>query len=674
MKEGKETKKKNNSRKLFSMDKLGTKIGVSTAVLTGACMLAVSFVAIILLSSSTDYILEETMTETAEIAAERVEKELESYMNIARELGCVARLSNAEYTVDDKMEIVLQRAADYNLVSGSIIGADGIDISSGADFNGTDTFDRAFHGEYWIAEPLIENGTAHVIVSAPLWQGGIPNTEVVGVVYLIAQENMINDIVTSIEVSRNGGAYILDKNGITIAHKNMENVLNRECTAEDAKTDKQLEDLAVIEGKMVQGEQGFGTYTYGGVKKFIAYAPIGGTNGWSLAVNAPTSDFMGFTKIAVIIVMVLLAVGVLLAIFVAVKLARGIAKPIEECSRRLEILAKGDLTTEVQVFDSKDETGKLSYATSIIVESLGIIIEDIKYLLGEMANGNFNIKTRAEDLYIGDFKAIILSLRDINTSLSSTLKDISNSSNNVALGSEQMAQSAVSLAEGATDQAAAVQQLQAAVDTTAGDVDKTLDISKETSSKMSEIGRMAEESQQKMDELTKAMNGISESSSEIGKIIATIEEIAEQTNLLSLNASIEAARAGETGRGFAVVAGEIGKLAAQCGEAVNNTRTLIEGSLVQIDRGNTITQETAEALLAVNKRVEEAVELVEASREAAQSQSDAIQQIDMGITQINTVVQSNSATAEETSATSEELSAQASALNEMVGKFTLKEV
>ena len=57
---------------------------------------------------------------------------------------------------------------------------------------------------------------------------------------------------------------------------------------------------------MINGESGFGTYFYGGSNKLLAFAPIEGTDGWSIAINAPLSDFMGMTYIAILIVIIIL--------------------------------------------------------------------------------------------------------------------------------------------------------------------------------------------------------------------------------------------------------------------------------------------------------------------------------------------------------------------------------
>lgn len=134
---------------------------------------------------------------------------------------------------------------------------------------------------------MVEIGELSIMISAPIWEGGVPGSKIWGVVYFVPAETFLNDIVAGIQVSPHGSAYILNKEGYTIAHQNIDNVKNRENTQVNAKTDKKLSQLAALEKSMTQGGSGFGQYEYGGVRKFLAFSPIDGTDGWSLGVNAP---------------------------------------------------------------------------------------------------------------------------------------------------------------------------------------------------------------------------------------------------------------------------------------------------------------------------------------------------------------------------------------------------
>lgn len=655
------------------MKTIRKQIQISMILLVAISLAIIGVVSIYLNYSSTLDTLEDTMGQAASIAAQRVEQELLAYKNVAIDTGMVARLSSETSSVEEKQTVIDQRVAAMGFQRGNVLDVNGISLFDGNDYSDRSYFQESIKGNSAVSEPLISKVTGEltIIISAPLWQNGDPNSTIAGVVYYVPKETFLNDIVTSIQVSENGTAYILDKDGNTIAHKNMDNVRNKENTISDSATDSRLAQLATMEKRMTIGEAGFGRYEYGGVDKFLAYAPIGGTNGWSIGVNAPIADFMEATIAGIVVTVVLLAVAVLIAAILAFRLGSNIGNPIAQCTVRLEQLAAGDLTSPVPAVNKEDETGRLAQATDQIVTSVSGIIKDLDWGLAELAHGNFTVSSQAQELYVGDFEPLALSLYSLIDRMSKTLLEIDQAAKQVASGSEQVADGAQMLSQGATEQASTVEELAATLNDIAQYAQQSTVYAEDASNKADAMGSAMNMSQEKMQSMVLAMAEISNHSSEIGKIIKTIEDIAFQTNILALNAAVEAARAGSAGKGFAVVADEVRNLASKSAEASNNTAVLIEGSLAAVNNGNQIATETAVVLEKAAANAQELTENIEKIAQASNEQAQSINQVVDGIDQISSVVQTNSATAEESAASSEELSSQAQLLQDMVEQFKL---
>lgn len=369
--------------------------------------------------------------------------------------------------------------------------------------------------------------------------------------------------------------------------------------------------------------------------------------------------------------------GVFAALFVVVVvltvyLIKGITKPIEQLEEAYGKMSKGYVNQDVE-YEGEDELGALAESFRITSRGLHGVVSDLTYLMDEMANGNFNIRTRAEEMYVGDFQPILESIRRMNKNLSSTLSQINDASDQVASGAEQVSSGAQGLSQGATEQASSVQELAATINEISEQVRLTADNAKEAKGQVEDAGRELSRSNQSMEEMMQAMSEISSKSSEIGKIIKTIEDIAFQTNILALNAAVEAARAGEAGKGFAVVADEVRNLASKSAEAAKNTTLLIEGSIAAVEDGTRIAEQTAGALSATVESTKKAVETVEKISDAAEHQAESVAEVTQGVDQISSVVQTNSATAEESAAASEELSGQSQILKGLVNRFQLRD-
>ena len=628
---------------------------------------ALGVVSLVCISLATRAMIQTDMTEIAKISATLISAEIQNMKDITYEMGCNPILAS-DASNEEKIAILQSKVEQYNYTGCGLTMQDNIDIVSGWDCTTQDTVTQALAGNVYFSEPKIREGVPLTsYFSAPLWKDGIANSEIIGSVIFMSNDYFLQDMVKEISLSNTCQVLLFDQHGNIIADSTQGTLTVLVNPLELVAEDSSYAGLAKVASEMIAGKTGFQNYD----TRYAAYAPVEGTDGWSVAVTVSQSDYVGTFLLSIVGIIAVMALATFMSIKTAKDLGANIAAPIDACTRSIKRLTEGDLHTEVTVETSLKEAEILTTAARDFAESINALIQDMDYILSGFAKGVFTTKSQSEESYIGDFANLLTSVRELRVKLSETLYHIQETATQVMHGSNQMATSSQDLADGAANQTDAVHSLTQTIMNIADGVSQNANQSRMALSKMDAVENATMASNEEMSSMTAAMERISATSMEIANIVTEIENIASQTNLLSLNASIEAARAGEAGRGFAVVAEEIRKLAESSSQSAVNTKVLIETSMKEVEVGNQITERTAEALKKVVEILAEVREDTELTVKLSEEQAEAMRAIESEITQITDVVQSNSATAQESSAVCEELTAQAINLNDLVDEFSI---
>ncbi len=364
-----------------------------------------------------------------------------------------------------------------------------------------------------------------------------------------------------------------------------------------------------------------------------------------------------------------LVLALLCLISLVTYVSKHVVRPILVITRNAHPLQEGRLDLKID-YQSENELGELSKTLEDSVHLIHGYVEDINHIMAQLSQGNFNVSTATP--YIGDFQSIETSLESFTATLSAALGSIIQTQGRVSSNAGQLSSGAQALAQGATEQASAVQELYATLD----DLSKGATQNVQSATAALENARLTGEqvtlSSKQMEQMVAAMTDITNSSQQIGRIIATIEDIAFQTNILALNAAVEAARAGSAGKGFAVVADEVRSLATRSDEAAKATKDLIDNSVQATEQGSRIVGEVSISLKKTLELVMQSNTTIGTIAEAIQGEAASIAQVTEGIGQISAVVQTNSASSEESAAVSSELFEEVHKLEDETRKFKLK--
>ncbi|MCD7991910.1 MAG: methyl-accepting chemotaxis protein [Clostridia bacterium] len=373
----------------------------------------------------------------------------------------------------------------------------------------------------------------------------------------------------------------------------------------------------------------------------------------------------------IVVLSVLGAASVLVSVLFGVYITRSITRPIKVLESAARQMEQGHLKVDV-AYISKDELGSLSNSMRQMSDRIFYYMDAISKVMQQLADGNLDQPDY--DAFLGDFLPVQEALSIVINSLNETISEINMFSDHVASGSDQVASGAQVLSEGVISQASSAEELAATMSEISRQVKENAETSQLVKTAAGEMGTNILACNQQMQEMKNAMEKINANSTQIRKIIKTIDDIAFQTNILALNAAVEAARAGESGKGFSVVAQEVRSLATKSSDASKSTEALIEQSLAAVDYGAKLAEEAAASLMNVAVGTDETISQINQIAEASNRQATATELVSIGIDQISDIVQTNSTTAEELAAASEELYGQSQLLKGKVSRFRLSTV
>lgn len=677
---------KNKKSKFFSKkDKTRSIKGKLMLVLFIVCTLLLSATGVIISTTVNSRFTENEkniLYETAQGVSKEAELFFERYVTIVQQMAQDKNIQNFLVSVKHREDILSNE--NFSIVRNTLIDTQKtqkdvilsayiaeanpsyyVDDLSGVSDTSFDLSTREYYitvtdGTVNITEPYVDVATGGMVITitAPVYVNG----KIEGLTAIDITIDALSKVVGDYKLGDEGYFTLLTRDNIITAHKDSDNIL------------KSINDIGVSQNLIsliADNNNEVTEYTYSN-EKFMGNSVKVGNTEWKIISAMPKDEFTSSTGelIKTILLIYILTIIILSAVmFVILGI---VTKPIKMVTEITNKLAEGELDVSIAV-KSKDEIGALAKSIESLtmrLKSYISYIDESVNVLDEFAEGNLTIELKYD--YAGEFAKLKNALLHVSDTLKETIGKIKESADSINMNAEQVSAGAQILAQGTTEQASAIEELSAEINEIYTTIANNAEYAQNAGEKALEASREVEKGNVQMRDMLSAMDEISNSSSEIGKIIKVIDDIAFQTNILALNAAVEAARAGSAGKGFAVVADEVRNLAQKSAEAAKQTTALIENSINAIYKGTMLADEAGKSLAGIVNKTSETNELINEVVKATSQQTVSVNQIRSGIEQISSVVQENAATAEASAANSEELSGQVQILNDLVNKFKIE--
>ncbi|MFP3043139.1 methyl-accepting chemotaxis protein [Treponema primitia] len=549
---------------------------------------------------------EDAIRAEANLGAEIVSAMIETQLDRLQELANRRRVQSLNW--EDQAEDLINEMDRVGYLDMAIVTPDGIahyiKEKTTAMLGDRDYIQRAFQGEKAVSDVIVSRviNKPVVMFAVPIYAGGnlAPlATQFPAQVLISRQDGTFLDTMTkSIGVSNDGYAFMINHNGVIIAHQNVAYVVNQVAPIEEAKTNPSLLSLGNAVREMISSKQGFTSYTVDKRGMVAAYAPVEGLN-WIIAATAAQNTILsGVTtlrNLLIIVVAIFLALGIIAALLIG----KSVSKPLVKMIPILEDMSNGDLTKKLEV-KSKDEIGAMADKFNASIGNLSVMVSGTKQAAGklEVMADNLYSTMRQTSEAVGSISQNISSIKQKAISQAASVTETHATIGEIKSHTEKLNDSIES-------QSVAVAESSSAIEEMVANIKSVAEILNKNSESMEELLKASETGTDGIQRVSEVLKKLENDSDGLLEASSMIQNIAQQTNLLAMNAAVESAHAGKAGLGFAVVADEIRKLAVNSSTQGKSISAVLNNLKDQINQAAFLAGESQERFSRVSELLDQ---------------------------------------------------------------------